>query len=118
MHLSRIAEELVLWTSQEFGFAELDDAVAQGSSMMPQKKNPQIAEHVRGRSAVAIGRLTALLGVLKGLPLAYNSDLQEDKELVFAQVDGVTRLARRAGPGLRRDPLRRRRGWRPRPATA
>jgi argininosuccinate lyase len=89
VHLSRIAEELVLWTSQEFGFAELDDGVAQGSSMMPQKKNPQIAEHVRGRSAVAIGRLTALLGVIKGLPLAYNSDLQEDKELVFAQVDGV-----------------------------
>jgi argininosuccinate lyase len=89
VHLSRIAEELVLWTSQEFGFAELDDAVAQGSSMMPQKKNPQIAEHVRGRSAVAIGRLTALLGLLKGLPLAYNSDLQEDKELVFAQVDGL-----------------------------
>jgi argininosuccinate lyase len=89
VHLSRIAEELVLWTSQEFGFAELDDAVAQGSSMMPQKKNPQIAEHVRGRAAVAIGRLTALLGVLKGLPLAYNSDLQEDKELVFAQVDGL-----------------------------
>jgi argininosuccinate lyase len=89
VHLSRIAEELVLWTSQEFGFAELDDGVAQGSSMMPQKKNPQIAEHVRGRSAVAIGRLTALLGVIKGLPLSYNSDLQEDKELVFAQVDGV-----------------------------
>jgi argininosuccinate lyase len=89
VHLSRIAEELVLWTSQEFGFAELDDAVAQGSSMMPQKKNPQIAEHVRGRAAVAIGRLTALLGLLKGLPLAYNSDLQEDKELVFAQVDGL-----------------------------
>ena len=89
VHLSRIAEELVLWTSQEFGFAELDDAVAQGSSMMPQKKNPQIAEHVRGRAGVAIGRLTALLAVLKGLPLAYNSDLQEDKELVFAQVDGL-----------------------------
>ncbi len=89
VHLSRIAEELVLWTSQEFGFAELDDAVAQGSSMMPQKKNPQIAEHVRGRAAVAIGRLTALLALLKGLPLAYNSDLQEDKDLVFAQVDGL-----------------------------
>jgi len=89
VHLSRIAEELVLWTSQEFGFAELDDAVAQGSSMMPQKKNPQIAEHVRGRAGVAIGRLTALLAVLKGLPLAYNSDLQEDKELVFAQVDSL-----------------------------
>ncbi len=88
VHLSRIAEELVLWTSSEFGFAELDDRVAQGSSMMPQKKNPQVAEHVRGRAAVAIGRLTSLLAVLKGLPLAYNSDLQEDKELVFAQVDG------------------------------
>ena len=117
VHLSRIAEELVLWTSQEFGFAELDDAVAQGSSMMPQKKNPQIAEHVRGRSAVAIGRLTALLGVLKGLPLAYNSDLQEDKELVFAQVDGLAGslgVLALAFAGCASTAS----GWRPRPATA
>jgi argininosuccinate lyase len=89
VHLSRIAEELVLWTSQEFGFAELDDSVAQGSSMMPQKKNPQVAEHVRGRAGVQIGRLTGLLAVIKGLPLTYNSDMQEDKELVFGAVDTV-----------------------------
>jgi argininosuccinate lyase len=87
VHLSRMAEELILHTSQEFGFAELDDSVAQGSSMMPQKKNPQVAEHVRGRAGVAIGRLTGLLAVLKGLPLAYGSDLQEDKALVFDLVD-------------------------------
>jgi argininosuccinate lyase len=92
VHLSRMAEELILWTSQEFGFAELDDRVALGSSMMPQKKNPQVAEHVRGRAGVAIGRLAGLLGVVKGLPLAYNSDLQEDKEATFAQVD-ATRAA-------------------------
>jgi argininosuccinate lyase len=89
VHLSRMAEELILWTSQEFGFAELDDRVALGSSMMPQKKNPQVAEHVRGRAGVAIGRLAGLLAVVKGLPLAYNSDLQEDKEATFAQVDAA-----------------------------
>jgi argininosuccinate lyase len=87
VHLSRIAEELVIWTTQEFSFAELDDSVAQGSSMMPQKKNPQIAEHVRGRAGIAIGRLAGLLAVVKGLPLAYASDLQEDKEAVFALAD-------------------------------
>ncbi len=87
VHLSRIAEELVIWTTQEFAFAELDDSVAQGSSMMPQKKNPQIAEHVRGRAGIAIGRLAGLLAVVKGLPLAYASDLQEDKEAVFALAD-------------------------------
>ncbi len=106
VHLSRMAEELVLWTSQEFGFAELPDSVAQGSSMMPQKKNPQIAEHVRGRSAVSIGRLTALLGVVKGLPLAYNSDMQEDKEIVFALVDtvvGCSTILAIAYSGLRFD---------------
>jgi argininosuccinate lyase len=89
VHLSRLAEEVVIYTSQEFAFAELDDAVALGSSMMPQKKNPQVAEHLRGRAGVAIGRLAGFLAVLKGLPLAYDSDLQEDKEALFGQVDAL-----------------------------
>ena len=86
VHLSRLAEEVIIFTSQEFAFAQIDDTVALGSSIMPQKKNPQVAEHLRGRSGVAIGRLAAMLAVCKGLPLAYDSDLQEDKELAFAQV--------------------------------
>jgi argininosuccinate lyase len=86
VHLSRLAEEVIIFTSQEFAFVQIDDTVALGSSIMPQKKNPQVAEHLRGRAGVAIGRLTAMLAVCKGLPLAYDSDLQEDKELAFAQV--------------------------------
>jgi argininosuccinate lyase len=86
VHLSRLAEEIIIFTSQEFAFAQIDDTVALGSSIMPQKKNPQVAEHLRGRAGVAIGRLAAMLAVCKGLPLAYDSDLQEDKELAFAQV--------------------------------
>ena len=89
LHLSRIGEELVLWTSDEFGFATLDDAFATGSSMMPQKKNPDIAELVRGKAGRLIGNLTGLLATLKGLPLAYNRDLQEDKEPLFDAVDQV-----------------------------
>ncbi len=89
VHCSRIGEELVLWTTQEFGFAELADSVATGSSMMPQKKNPDVGELVRGRAGTAIGRLTGLLATMKSLPLAYNRDLQEDKEVVFAQVDAL-----------------------------
>ena len=89
VHLSRLAEEIILFTSQEFGFAVLDDAVALGSSMMPQKKNPQVAEHLRGRAAVSLSRLTGFLALVKGLPLAYNSDLQEDKELAFAQAQAL-----------------------------
>ncbi len=89
VHLSRIGEEWVLWTSEEFGFAELDDAFATGSSMLPQKKNPDIAELARGKSGRLIGNLTALLTTLKGLPLAYNRDLQEDKEGLFDSVDQV-----------------------------
>jgi argininosuccinate lyase len=85
-HLSRLAEEVVIFTSQEFAFASLDDSVALGSSMMPQKKNPQVAEHLRGRAGIAIGRLAGFLAVVKGLPLAYDSDLQEDKEALFGQV--------------------------------
>ncbi len=83
IHLSRIGEEWVLWTSGEFGFAVLDDGYATGSSMLPQKKNPDIAELIRGRTATAIGHLTALVTMQKGLPLTYNRDLQEDKEPVF-----------------------------------
>ena len=83
-HLSRIGEELVLWTSAEFGFARLPEEAATGSSMMPQKLNPDVAELARGKAGAAIGRLAGLLAVVKGLPLAYNRDLQEDKEPVFA----------------------------------
>jgi argininosuccinate lyase len=89
VHLSRIGEEWVLWTSEEFGFAKLDDAFATGSSMLPQKKNPDIAELARGKTGRLIGNLTGLLATLKGLPLAYNRDLQEDKEGVFDSVDQV-----------------------------
>jgi argininosuccinate lyase len=88
-HLSRLAEELVLWCSSEFGFAQMDDAYATGSSIMPQKKNPDVAELVRGRTGRAYGNLQALLTVLKGLPLSYNRDLQEDKGLYFEAVDSV-----------------------------
>ena len=84
VHLSRIGEELVLWTTAEFGFATLGEDVATGSSMMPQKLNPDVAELVRGKAGTAIGRLTGLLATVKGLPLAYNRDLQEDKAPVFA----------------------------------
>jgi argininosuccinate lyase len=83
-HLSRIGEELVLWTSSEFGFARLPESAATGSSIMPQKLNPDVAELVRGKAGTALGRLTGLLAVVKGLPLAYDRDLQEDKPPVFA----------------------------------
>ena len=91
VHLSRIGEEWVLWTSEEFGFAVLDDAYATGSSMLPQKKNADIAELARGKSGRLIGNLAGLLATLKGLPLAYNRDLQEDKEPLFDSVDQVRR---------------------------
>ncbi|HEU5002373.1 MAG TPA: argininosuccinate lyase [Actinomycetota bacterium] len=86
-HLSRLGEEVVLWTSAEFGFAVLDDAYATGSSIMPQKKNPDIAELARAKSARLTANLVHLLGVVKGLPLAYDRDLQEDKEAVFDTAD-------------------------------
>ena len=88
--LSRLCEELVLWSSTEFGFVELDDAFATGSSLMPQKKNPDVAELVRGKTGRLVGNLTSLLVTLKGLPLAYNRDMQEDKEPVFDSVETVT----------------------------
>jgi argininosuccinate lyase len=87
VHLSRLGEEIVLWASQEFGWVELDDAYATGSSIMPQKKNPDVAELARGKAGRLIGGLTGLLTMLKGLPLSYNRDLQEDKEPVFDAVD-------------------------------
>ncbi|MEJ7614470.1 MAG: argininosuccinate lyase [Candidatus Fervidibacter sacchari] len=87
VHLSRLAEEIVLWSTPEFGFVTLDDAWCTGSSIMPQKRNPDIAELVRGKAALAVGALTQLLTLLKGLPLTYNRDLQEDKGIVFSVVD-------------------------------
>ena len=88
-HLSRIGEEMILWASTEFGFVTLDDGFSTGSSMMPQKKNPDIAELARGKAGRLIGNLTGLLATLKGLPLTYNKDLQEDKEPLFDSVDTV-----------------------------
>ncbi|MEZ5244677.1 MAG: argininosuccinate lyase [Acidimicrobiales bacterium] len=89
VHLSRMGEEFILWASTEFGFVELDDAFSTGSSMMPQKKNPDIAELARGKAGRLIGHLTGLLTTIKGLPLTYNKDLQEDKEPLFDSVDTV-----------------------------
>ena len=124
VHLSRMGEELVLWSSEEFGFCVLDDAYATGSSMLPQKKNPDVAELARGKSGRLIGHLTGLLVTLKGLPLAYNRDLQEDKEPLFDAVVQVRRALAalvglmgsvrwQAGP----DASRCRRGTRRRPST-
>ncbi len=87
MHLSRFSEEVILWSSWEFRFVELDDSYTTGSSIMPQKKNPDIAELVRGKTGRVYGDLMAMLTVLKGIPLAYNKDMQEDKEAVFDAVD-------------------------------
>ncbi|MDG1876807.1 MAG: argininosuccinate lyase [Acidimicrobiales bacterium] len=89
VHLSRIGEELILWASTEFGFITLDDGFSTGSSMMPQKKNPDIAELARGKAGRLIGHLVAFLATLKGLPLTYNKDMQEDKEGMFDAVDTV-----------------------------
>jgi len=99
VHLSRMGEEVALWSSEEFGFCALDDAYATGSSMLPQKKNPDVAELARGKAGRLIGHLTGLLVTLKGLPLAYNRDLQEDKEPLFDSVAQV-HLALRALTGL------------------
>ena len=113
VHLSRLAEELVLWSTSEFGFIELADAYSTGSSLMPQKKNPDVPELVRGKAGRAIGNLVALLTVLKGLPLTYNRDLQEDKEPVFDTARTlrdcleVTRRARSRRCASNRDAMRR-----------
>jgi argininosuccinate lyase len=109
-HLSRIGEELCLWASTEFGFVSLPEGAATGSSMMPQKLNPDVAELARGKAGTSIGRLTGLLATLKGLPLAYNRDLQEDKQAVFGArrdlAGAVPALARLvAGLGIDEDRL-------------
>lgn len=89
VHLSRLSEEIILWCSREFSFVELDDAHCTGSSMMPQKKNPDVSELVRGKTGRVVGHLMAMLTAVKGLPLAYNKDLQEDKEGLFDAIDTV-----------------------------
>ena len=89
MHLSRFSEEIILWSSWEFKFVELDDSYTTGSSIMPQKKNSDMAELVRGKTGRVYGDLMSILTVLKGLPLAYNKDMQEDKESIFDAVDTV-----------------------------
>lgn len=99
VHLSRMGEEIVLWSTSEFGFVRLDDAYATGSSMLPQKKNPDIAELARGKTGRLIGNLTGMLATMKSLPLAYNRDLQEDKEPFFDSLDTV-RLAISAMNGM------------------
>ena len=92
INLSRFAEEIIIWATTEFGYIKLDDAYSTGSSIMPQKKNPDVAELARGKSGRLIGNLTGLLATLKGLPLAYNRDLQEDKEPVFDSIDTLKLL--------------------------
>jgi len=89
MHLSRFSEELIIWSSHEFAFIEMDDAYSTGSSIMPQKKNPDVAELVRGKTGRVYGNLITLLTVMKSLPLAYNKDMQEDKEAIFDSIDTV-----------------------------
>ncbi|MEO5369247.1 MAG: argininosuccinate lyase [Magnetococcus sp. DMHC-1] len=109
MHLSRFAEELILWSSPVFGFVELPDAFCTGSSIMPQKKNPDVPELVRGKSGRVYGSLITLLTLMKGLPLAYNRDMQEDKEPIFDVVDtvrGSLRAFTDLVPGIRVNPQR------------
>src|ERR671914_3039103 len=89
VHLSRLGEEVVLWASHEFRWIEMDDTYATGSSIMPQKKNPDVAELARGKSGRVYGNLLAMLTIAKGLPLTYNKDFQEDKEALFDSVDTV-----------------------------
>ena len=89
MHLSRFSEEIIIWNSNEYRFVELDDAYSTGSSIMPQKKNPDIAELVRGKAGRVYGALMSMLTVMKGIPLAYDKDMQEDKELTFDAIDTV-----------------------------
>ena len=117
MHLSRLAEELIIWNSSEFGFIEFSDAFATGSSIMPQKKNPDVAELIRGKTARVYGSLTTLLTMMKGLPLAYNKDMQEDKEPLFDTVEtlktvlhGIASDANEDEGKLRRDAQGHKRG--------
>jgi argininosuccinate lyase len=90
MHMSRLSEELILWSSAEFGFIELPEAFSTGSSIMPQKKNPDVPELVRGKTGRVYGQLMAMLALMKALPLSYNRDLQEDKEALFDTVDTLS----------------------------
>ena len=108
LHLSRMAEDIIIYSTAEFGFLELSDAVATGSSLMPQKKNPDSMELVRGKSGRVFGHLSALLATLKGLPLAYNKDMQEDKEALFDTVDTVTTSLEVAATVLRNVRVRER----------
>ena len=101
MHLSRFSEEIVLFSSWEFKFLELDDAYSTGSSIMPQKKNPDMAELIRGKTGRAYGDLIALLTIMKGLPLAYNKDMQEDKEAIFDSVDTLSKCLTIVPPMLK-----------------
>ncbi|HEU4873833.1 MAG TPA: argininosuccinate lyase, partial [Pyrinomonadaceae bacterium] len=101
VHLSRLAEDIILYATSEFGFFELGDAIATGSSLMPQKKNPDSMELVRGKAGRVFGDLMALLATLKGLPLAYNKDMQEDKEAVFEAFDTVSASLRVSATVLR-----------------
>jgi len=107
VHLSRLAEDLVLWATSEFGFIKIADAYTTGSSLMPQKKNPDIAELIRGKSARVIGNLVGLLTLLKGLPMTYNRDLQEDKEQLFDSVDTTRASLRLAAAMVRNIEVRR-----------
>ncbi len=112
MHLSRLSEEIISWCSWEFKFIELDDAYSTGSSIMPQKKNPDVCELIRGKTGRVYGSLTTLLTMLKGLPLAYNKDMQEDKEAVFGAIDTVKQCLEVFTPmfatmTLRRDNMRK-----------
>ncbi len=101
MHLSRLSEEIILWSSWEFRFVELDDAYSTGSSIMPQKKNPDMAELIRGKTGRVYGNMMALYTMLKGLPLAYNKDMQEDKEAIFDSVDTIVQCLSIAAPMIK-----------------
>jgi argininosuccinate lyase len=106
VHLSRLAEDVILFSSEEFGFVEIDDSVATGSSLMPQKKNPDPLELVRGKSGKAIGLLSGWLATLKGLPIGYNKDMQEDKAVAFEAEDMVVACARTTATVVRTLTLR------------
>ena len=107
VHLSRLAEDLILWASAEFNFIKIADAYTTGSSLMPQKKNPDVAELLRGKSARVIGNLVSLLTLLKGLPMTYNRDLQEDKQRLFDTADTMRASLRLAAAMLRNTKINR-----------
>ena len=100
MHLSRFSEEIIIWNTNEYQFVDIDDAYSTGSSIMPQKKNPDIAELVRGKTGRVYGALMSLLTTMKGIPLAYNKDMQEDKEAIFDAVDTLELCLKTVTPML------------------